>query len=70
MYGLPSFAFVIHFAFLQLLTTAKGEHVSRYGNKRVASASALAFEGGKVCPVSERVIRWKKKKKKTDFKGI
>lgn len=34
---------------------AKGERVGCYGNKRVASASALAFEGGKVCPVSERV---------------
>lgn len=50
-----SVAFVIHFAFLQLLTMAKGERVGCYGNKRAASASALAFEGGKVCPVSERV---------------
>lgn len=41
-----SVAFVIHFAILQLLPMAKGERVGHYGNKRVASASALRFEGG------------------------
>lgn len=42
---------------------AKGERVGRYGNKRVASASALAFQGGKVCPVSERASLAEKENK-------
>lgn len=47
---------------------AKGERVGRYGNYRVASASALAFQGGKVCPVSERVSLVEKENK-TRFQG-
>lgn len=57
----------LHFAFPQLLPVAKGERAGRYGNKRVASASALGFEGGTVGPGEESVVLRENRRPKPDL---